>query len=322
MLKKPKILVVGSLVMDLIATTGRAPASGETVIGRTFRTAPGGKGANQAVQCARLGAEVTLVGQVGDDCFGRELLEATHAAGVDVSHVSRDSACASGVGHILVEVTDRGAQNRITVVPGANFTMQPKQLAWLETAIGAYDMLLLQLELPTDVVCAAADYARRAGVPVMLNPAPAAPLPAGLQVTYLSPNEQEAATLTGLPLLRTADGIRQEDVARAAEALKQLGTEYVLLTLGADGAVFRDSGGLHRIPCVNMPHVADPTGAGDSFVAAFCTGVAGGLSHLEATTLAAHAAALTVSRVGAMPSLPTRTEVGELLRLRGVDGVL
>ena len=131
-MKKPKILVVGSFMMDLIASTKRAPNSGETVVGLKFQTAPGGKGANQAVQCARLGADVTMVGRVGDDAFGRIMTETAAKAGVDVSHVGVDPTESSGVGHITLEVTEHGAQNRITVCPGANFTMTVEDVAWLK----------------------------------------------------------------------------------------------------------------------------------------------------------------------------------------------
>ena len=139
MLKKPKILVVGSFMMDLIASTTRAPKSGETVIGKKFQTAPGGKGANQAVQCARLGAHVTMVGQVGDDAFGKIMLDTAAEAGVDVSKVSVDPNESSGVGHIVLEVTEHGAQNRITVCPGANFTLTVDDVAWLKDEIKNYD---------------------------------------------------------------------------------------------------------------------------------------------------------------------------------------
>ena len=148
MYKKPKILVVGSFMMDLIASAERAPNAGETVIGKKFTTAPGGKGVNQAVQCARLGAHVTMAGRVGDDAFGRIMTDAARAAGVDVSHVSVDPAESSGVGHILLEVTEHGAQNRITVCPGANYTMKVEDIAWLREEIGCYDMLMMQFELP------------------------------------------------------------------------------------------------------------------------------------------------------------------------------
>ena len=197
MLKKPRILVVGSFMMDLIASAERAPNAGETVIGKKFTTAPGGKGVNQAVQCARLGAHVTMAGRVGDDAFGRIMTDAARAAGVDVSHVSVDPAESSGVGHILLEVTEHGAQNRITVCPGANYTMKVEDIAWLREEIGCYDMLMMQFELPMEVIETAAEWARDAGVPVMVNPAPAAPISPKLLscATYLSPNEHEAALI-------------------------------------------------------------------------------------------------------------------------------
>ena len=176
MLKKPNILVVGSFMMDLIASTKRAPNSGETVIGLKFQTAPGGKGANQAVQCARLGAHVTMVGQVGDDAFGKIMTDPAAAAGVDVSHVSVDPQESSGVGHITLEVTEHGAQNRITVCPGANFTITVDDVAWLREEIGRFDLVMMQFELPMEVIEAVAQWAHDAGVPVMINPAPAAPM--------------------------------------------------------------------------------------------------------------------------------------------------
>ena len=191
MLKKPNILVVGSFMMDLIASTKRAPNSGETVIGLKFQTAPGGKGANQAVQCARLGAHVTMVGQVGDDAFGKIMTDTAAAAGVDVSHVSVDPQESSGVGHITLEVTEHGAQNRITVCPGANFTITVDDVAWLREEIGRFDLVMMQFELPMEVIEAVAQWAHDAGVPVMINPAPAAPMSDRLLAcaTYLSPNE-------------------------------------------------------------------------------------------------------------------------------------
>ena len=319
MLKKPKILVVGSFVMDLIASTEKAPNSGETVIGKSFRTAPGGKGANQAVQCARLGAQVTMVGQVGGDSFGQEMLATASAAGVDVSRVLVDKDVSSGVGHILLEVTEHGAQNRITVVPGANFTLKSEDVAWLKDEIGQYDLLMMQLELPMDVICTVASYAKAAGVPVMLNPAPAAPLPEELLacVTYLSPNEHEAAAITGQRLYADENGVNEEDMKKVAAALREKGVENVIITLGGNGSAVAGADGVHYTACVKMDHVADPTAAGDSFVAAFCTGITAGLSQDQALNFASHTAAITVSRMGAMPSLPTLAEVRSLMEERG-----
>lgn len=322
MLKKPRILVVGSFMMDLIASAERAPNAGENVIGKKFTTAPGGKGVNQAVQCARLGAHVTMAGRVGDDAFGRIMTDAARAAGVDVSHVSVDPAESSGVGHILLEVTEHGAQNRITVCPGANYTMKVEDIAWLREEIGCYDMLMMQFELPMEVIETAAEWARDAGVPVMVNPAPAAPISPKLLscATYLSPNEHEAALIAGHPIRTDAQGVCREDVAAVAAAFRKKGVEHLIITLGENGSVAAGAEGIHETPCVRMPHVADPTAAGDSFVAAFCTGVCAGLPQGEALAFASHTAAITVTRMGAIPSLPTAAEVQALLRERGYGG--
>ncbi len=322
MLKKPKILVVGSFMMDLIASTKQAPKSGETIIGLKFQTAPGGKGANQAVQCARLGAHVTMVGQVGDDAFGKIMTDTAAAAGVDVSHVTVDKNESSGVGHILLEVTEHGAQNRITVCPGANFTLTVEDVAWLKEDIKNYDLLMMQFELPMEVIEAVAGWAHEAGVPVMVNPAPAAPISTKLLscATYLSPNEHEAAIIANHPLRADENGVNMEDVQAVSEAFQARGVENLIITLGENGSIVAGKNGIHHTACVKMPHVADPTAAGDSFVAAFCTGLCAGLPQGEALAFASHTAAITVSRMGAMPSLPTVSEVQALLMERGYQG--
>ena len=321
MLKKPKILVVGSFMMDLIASTRRAPNSGETVIGLKFNTAPGGKGANQAVQCARLGAEVTMVGKVGDDAFGKIMTDTAAAAGVDVSHVLVDPSESSGVGHITLEVTEHGAQNRITVCPGANFTMTVEDVAWLKEEIGNYDLVMMQFELPMEVIETVAQWAHDAGVIVMINPAPAAPMSDKLLscATYISPNEHEAAILANHSI-DVSNGVNFGDVNIVADAFKARGVENLIITLGENGSIVAGKDGIHHTQCVRMPHVADPTAAGDSFVAAFCTGLTAGLPQGEALAFASHTAAITVSRMGAMPSLPTVTEVQNLIRERGYTG--
>lgn len=321
MLKRPKILVVGSFMMDLIASTRRAPQSGETVVGLKFQTAPGGKGANQAVQCARLGAQVTMVGQVGDDAFGRIMTETAASAGVDVSHVSVDLNESSGVGHITLEVSDHGAQNRITVCPGANFTLSVEDVAWLREEIRNYDMVMMQFELQMEVIETVAQWAKDAGVPVMINPAPAAPMSDRLLAcaTYLSPNEHEAAILAGHPI-DVSGGVNMEDVALVSRAFQARGVENLIITLGENGSIAAGRSGIHHTQCVKMDHVADPTAAGDSFVAAFCTGLTAGLPQGEALAFASHTAAITVSRMGAMPSLPTVEEVQALMRERNYNG--
>lgn len=321
MLKKPNILVVGSFMMDLIASTKRAPRSGETVIGLKFQTAPGGKGANQAVQCARLGAHVTMAGQVGGDAFGKIMTENAGKSGVDVSRVTVDQNEPSGVAHIVLEVTERGAQNRITVCPGANFTLTVDDVAWLKDEIGKFDLVMMQFELPMPVIEAVARWAHDAGVIVMVNPAPAAPISDKLLAcaTYLSPNEHEAAEITGRAI-RVEGGVRFDDVEAVARAFQARGVENLIITMGENGSIAAGKDGIRHTPCVKMPHVADPTAAGDSFVAAFCTGLTAGLPRDEALAFASHTAAITVSRMGAQPSLPTVGEVQALLRERGYDG--
>ena len=318
MLKKPRILVVGSFMMDLIVSGPRVPNMGETVIGTAFRTAPGGKGSNQAVQCARLGADVTMVGCVGDDAFGRELLETAGRSGVDVSRVKISRENATGVANIQLQVMGAVTENRIFVVPGANYDLTPADLAWLPQAVKDYDLVMLQLEIAMETNVFVAQCAHDAGVPVMLNPAPAAQLPAELLrcVTYLSPNEHEASLLTGLPLRADENGVDEKDLATVTAALRAQGVDKVMVTLGGNGSAICGGEGVKRTACVKMPEVKDPTAAGDSFVAAFCTGVTAGLAEHQALTFASHAAAITVSRMGAMPSLPVLNEVRQLLRER------
>ena len=319
---KPRILVVCSFVMDVIATTERIPPSGQTVYGRSFHMAPGGKGANQALQCARLGADVTMMGCVGDDLFGEKLLETPKSAGVDVSHVVVRPGISSGVGHVTLEVTEHTAQNRIVVIPGANRTLTVDEVSWLQGEISSYDMVLLQLEVPLEVNRAVARWAKDAGVPVMLNPAPATDLDDELLslVTYLTPNEQEASMETGLPLAADENGPSKDDLQKIAAALWAKGVENVIITLGGSGSAVVRTNDIQYIPCVHMDHVADPTAAGDSFVGALSVGLTAGLSQDQALAFASHTAAITVSRMGAMPSLPTLEEVLTLLKERNYRG--
>ena len=321
--RKPRILVVGSFVMDVIATTEQIPGAGQTVYGKSFHMAPGGKGANQALQCARLGAEVTMVGCVGDDLFGQQLLEPLREAGMDVSHVVVRKGIHSGVGHVVLEVTEHSAQNRIVVIPGANRTLTVEEVAWIQQAVSGFDMVLLQLEVPIEVNRAVARWAREAGVPVILNPAPATELDDELLslVSYLIPNEQEASQETHLPLRFDKSGPWDEDLRNIADTLQGKGVEHVIITLGSYGSAVAETGGPRYVPCVHMEHVADPPAAGDSFVGALSTALAVGLPEDAALTFASHTAAITVSRLGAMPSLPTLPEVLELIRTRGGAGL-
>ena len=319
--RKPNILVVGSFMMDLIASTHKAPQSGETVKGIGFSTAPGGKGANQAVQCARLGANVTMAGKVGKDAFGDFMLKTAYDAGVNVSHVLRDDKEPSGVGHITLEITENSAQNRITICPGANSRITEQDMAWLKDEIGRFDIVMLQFEIPMEINELVAGLAFEAGVPVMVNPAPAADIPESLlaHTTYLSPNEHEAALLTGHKIDVT-DGVNYKDLEIVADNLINRGVKNLIVTLGENGSIIADGKALEHIECVRVDKVADPTAAGDSFVAAFCTALSAGIPKNDALVFASHVSSLTVTKMGAMPSLPTISEVREYLARKGRPG--
>lgn len=317
-LTKPRILVVGSFMMDLISSAERLPRMGETVIGTAFQTAAGGKGINQAVQCARLGAQVTMAGCVGADAFGQEMLRAAQESGVDTAHVKISEKHASGVGNVQLEITGGGAQNRILVIPGANYDLEIEDLRWLEREIADYDMVMLQLELTMAVTKYVAACADRAGVPVMLNPAPAAVLDEDLLacITYLSPNEHEAALLSGHALRTDDAGVNRDDLEQVHCILKGKGVKNLIVTLGGNGSALCGPGGTVLTDCVHMPEVKDPTAAGDSFVGAFCTGITAGLTEREAMAFASYTAAITVSGMGAIPSLPDVQRVQALMEAR------
>lgn len=315
-MKKPDILVVGSFVMDQIVTTDVFPRQGQTILAKTFRKAPGGKGANQAVQMARLGANVTMCGKLGLDANGREMLAVCQEAGICTDHVCYDPDCASGCAVIILEETPGAStQNRIMVVPGANMTLCPGDVAFLEESIGGYDLVVLQLEIPMEVNTLVAQYARAKGVPVMLNSAPSAPLPQELLacLTYISPNEHEAQDLTGIAIAHNGKDADTDAVRQAAAALQAKGSENVLITLGSAGAAFIREDEFCMSPAVQGVHAVDPTAAGDSFVGAFCVANCWGLKTEDVLRFANHTAALTVSRMGAMPSLPTLAEVRSTL---------
>jgi len=320
--KTPNILVVGSLVMDLIVTATRFPDAGESVVGKEFRTAPGGKGANQAVQAARLGANVTMVGMVGEDAFGQQLIDSLRKSGVNTAHVMTAKTAPTAIANIQIQQTDTETQNRILVVLGANNELRVADVSFLEDTIARYDIVLLQNEIPEEINVYVAALAKAAGVPVMLNPAPATDLDDELlrYVTYLTPNEQEASTESGLPLRSGEKGPCKEDLQKIGAALWAKGVENVIITLGSAGSAIVEGDSIHYISPVYMPHVADPTGAGDSFVAAMSVGLSVGLSREQAMAFASHTAAITVSRMGAMPSLPVLDEVILLLKDREYNG--
>ena len=300
-----RIVVVGSINMDLVTRANKIPIPGETVIGGDLQTFPGGKGANQAVAAGRLGSDVAMVGHVGNDVFAQQLRENLHADGVNHTCVTEVEA-ASGVALIVV---DAAGQNSIVVAPGANGWLTPADVQAASDMIKSADVMLLQLEIPLETVECAAQLAHQAGVCVILNPAPAQLLPASLLqlVDVLVPNESEAAVLAGLPI----DDRR--GLKRAAAKLQSFGVAIVILTLGSRGTLLAQDGKFTHYPPFDVVDVIDTTAAGDAFVGSLATALAEGSSVENAIPWGNAAGALAITRSGAQPSLPTRQEVEALL---------
>lgn len=298
---KPRIAVVGSLNMDLVFRTPVMPAVGETLSGHEFLQIPGGKGANQAVAAARQGADVVFVGKVGDDGFGAQLIKGLAADGIDVSHIGRQSGVATGVAGILVD--DAGA-NSIVLAAGANATLSAANVDAAEASLAGAAYLLCQLETPLDTVTHAIAKAHALGVRVILNPAPARPLSNELLslVDILVVNETEARQLSGIDVTDTASALQ------AAAQLRAQGVGMVLVTMGEHGVVLVSAEGSATVPAVRVQAI-DTTAAGDTFVGAFAVALGCGLAPAEACAEAQYAAALTVTRLGAQTSIPTRAEV-------------
>lgn len=299
--KGKPIVVVGSLNMDLVMRTPRVPAGGETLHGHEFSTLPGGKGANQAVACARLGARVSMIGQVGNDGFGTTLREGLIADGIDVTGVRQTTEVGTGVAMILVE--DIG-QNRIVLAAGANGALAPQAIDSHAGMIAGAALLVSQLEVPMPVVAHAIGMAHAAGVPVLLNPGPAAPLPENLwtEIDFLVPNESEASLLSGIEVVDVPSAFA------AARVLRQRGVKYVLITLGENGVVVVSDAGENHLPA-NVVKAVDTTAAGDTFIGGLSAGLIEGMGLLDAVALGQRASAVCVTRRGAQPSIPYRREL-------------
>jgi ribokinase len=295
-----RIVVVGSSNTDMVVRVPALPRPGETVIGGTFFTARGGKGANQAVAAARAGGSVTLVASLGDDALGDETLAALVAEGIAVDQVRRVADTRSGVALILVD--ERG-ENSIAVAPGANALLAPEQIEEIAELLSPDDVLLVQLETPIETVFAAASAASQAGARVILNPAPARELSRELLslVSVLTPNESEAARLTGL----STGGAEELDAA--ATALLHRGVGAVVITLGAGGAYVATRELREMIPAYPV-HARDTTGAGDVFNGALAVALAERMRLVDAVRFASAAAAISVTRDGAQPAAPHRAE--------------
>ncbi|MDZ7620657.1 MAG: ribokinase [Patescibacteria group bacterium] len=304
--RKPRIVVIGSVNMDLVARVTHLPRPGETVHGSSFATIPGGKGANQAVAAARLGASVAMVGRVGDDAFAAVLIDSLRLGGVDTDAIARTPDCSSGIATIGVE--DSG-ENAIVVVAGANGRVTPADVAGAESIISQADAVLVQLEIPLDAVAAAVAVARRRGVRVVLNPAPAPTcLPDELfEVDAICPNETEAAAITGLP------GGGPDAAFRQSQWLVERGARLAIVTLGSRGAVYcePDKQPVHVQPFEVLP--VDTTAAGDAFAGALTVALSEGASAAMAVRMACAAGALAATRPGAQPGMPSRHEVESLI---------
>ncbi len=294
------LVVVGSINMDLVFRAERIPMAGETVPGTGFETHPGGKGANQAVAAARLGYPVRMIGRLGDDGFGIELRTHLERAGVEASGVLT-SPGSSGVAGIVVSAA---GENCIVVVPGANALLTPQDLDRNLDMLQAAGMVLAQLEIPLETVEHLATLCAAAGVPLMLDPAPARPLPSELlaKVDWFTPNETEAAFF--------AEGTGPEAIA--AQLIRS-GVKQVLLKQGARGAWLSAEGGGCRVPAFRVNPV-DTTAAGDAFNGAFATGLMLGKDPFEAALFASAAAAVSVTRPGAQASMATIAEVEAMLQ--------
>ncbi|MEM5340399.1 ribokinase [Paraburkholderia azotifigens] len=299
----PLIVVVGSANMDLVVHASRLPLRGETLLGERFETVNGGKGANQAVAAARVGGTVAMVGCVGGDAFGASLRDALHRERIDGAHVHTIASQPSGIASITV---GRDGANSIVVAPGANACVSTAHVDAAADLIARADMLIGQLEVPLATIAHAINIAARNGTPVLLNPAPAQPLPDTLyrQIDYLLVNETEAALLTGLHV----SGV---PCARfAADALLGKGVRNVIVTLGAQGAIWAGAQGSGYM-AAPVVRVVDTTAAGDTFAGGFAVVRASGASMQQSIAFAQRAAAASVTRAGAQPSIPFLAELEE-----------
>lgn len=290
---------------DLTVQSDRFTEEGETIIGNTFGQFTGGKGANQAVAAARLGANVEMLGELGNDSFGKDQIASMNANNIKNDNVLFTDKVSSGIGNPQL---DGNGNNRIVVVPGANYEFKPADLDKLEHVIEDSDIIILQLEIPIETVYEAIKLGNKHGKTIILNPAPAAKLDPqyASMVTYMTPNEHEAAFLTGI------NTDTNEGVKTASQALLDQGYKNVLITLGDKGSYFKNADSELTVKSYKVKAV-DSTAAGDSYIGAFAYGLSIGNSIEEALKYASAASALAVTKMGAQPSLPLKSEVDEFV---------
>jgi ribokinase len=305
-----RLLVVGSINLDLVAVAPRIPHAGETISGLSFNTFPGGKGANQAYAAARLGTSVSMIGKLGNDPFGAELRTNLESVGVDTSAVEVVPT-SSGIAQIT---TAANGENVIVVVAGANGRVSPADLDRHLDVICNSSIILAQLEIPLETVVHLARLAGRHRIPLVLDPAPAQPLPVSLlrSVEWLTPNETEACTLLGL----SAKELTLDKLEESAELLLRTGCGNVILKLGHRGCYLALANGIRALVPGYQVKAVDTTAAGDAFNGAFASSMIQGNDPLSSARWACAVAALSVTRPGAQPSMPTRSEAQEFLDSR------
>lgn len=300
-----KILVIGSSNMDLVVQVPRCPAAGETLFGSSFTTNYGGKGANQAVAVARIGSGVTFMTKLGNDTFGQQMRQHFSEEGMDLTHILTDAE--SPTGTALITVEDKG-ENRIIVVPGANARLTENDVESLSDEINSCRFVLTQLEIPLPTVLRVAEMASAAGKQLILNPAPARPLPDSLlqKVFLITPNETEAEILTGI---RVSD---VESARRAALWFREKGVQQIVITMGSQGAFIFTDDFQGMVPAYKVKAI-DTTAAGDVFNGALTVALSEGKTTADAARFGCAASALAVMRPGAQSSIPTRTEIDAFL---------
>jgi ribokinase len=296
-----KIIVIGSSNTDMVIKAERLPVPGETIIGGTFLMNSGGKGANQAVAVARLGGQVSFITKTGTDLFGQQSVELYKSEGINTEYIFSDKDNPSGVALISV---DAQGENCILVAPGANAALSIADIEKARAEIESADLLLMQLEIPMATVEYAAEIAAARGVKVILNPAPAQALSDKLlkRLYIITPNRTEAELLSGVKVTDLASA------RKAADIIADKGVDTVIITLGATGALIRESDRYHEVTAEKVTAV-DTTAAGDTFCGALCTGISEGMPIMDAVRFACKASAITVTRMGAQASIPHRAMV-------------
>jgi len=303
-MQSKKIVVVGSCNTDMVIKADRLPVPGETILGGTFFMNPGGKGANQAVAASRMGGNVTLISKTGNDVFGKQSVMLYTAENIKTDYIFSDPKHPSGVALITV---DSQGENCIVVASGANAYLTPSDIDKASAEIENSDLILMQLEIPIETVEYVAEMASKKGIKVILNPAPARALSDNLlkNLYIIIPNKSEAEILSGIKVTDI------ESAKQAADIISAKGVDIVVITLGSQGALIKEYNEFLFVEAFKVDAL-DTTAAGDTFCGSVCVGLSEGRSILDSVKLAARAAAITVTRMGAQASIPYRSELSSL----------